>query len=106
MGARAWIDGACEIAAESGDLGQVGARECFASVFDEAVKQFDFCPGQSDARRRFRCLDLPIVLGDALVFEFDSGFAQAALMAVFGRCSQRSSGIRGRARGPTSNRSR
>jgi hypothetical protein len=27
---------------------------------------------------------LPLVFGDALVFEFDSGFAHAALMAVFG----------------------
>jgi hypothetical protein len=26
---------------------------------------------------------LPLVFGDALVFEFDSGFAHAALMTVF-----------------------
>jgi hypothetical protein len=32
-------------------------------------------------------LDLPLVLGDALVFEFDSGFAHATVMAVFGRRS-------------------
>jgi hypothetical protein len=32
-------------------------------------------------------LDLPLTLGDALVFEFDSGFAHAAVMAVFGRRS-------------------
>jgi hypothetical protein len=33
---------------------------------------------------RIVSLDLPLVFGDALVFEFDSGFADAALMAVFG----------------------
>jgi hypothetical protein len=31
--------------------------------------------------------DLPLVLGDAVVFEFDSGFAHAAVMAAFGRRS-------------------
>ena len=34
-------------------------------------------------------LDLPLVLGDALVFEFDSGFAHAAVMAAFVRRGQR-----------------
>jgi hypothetical protein len=32
---------------------------------------------------RIVSLDLPLVLGDALVFEFDSGFAHAAVMATF-----------------------
>src|SRR3984885_13499515 len=35
-------------------------------------------------------LDLPLVLGDALVFEFDSGFAHAAVMAAFRWHGQRS----------------
>jgi hypothetical protein len=30
-------------------------------------------------------LDLPLVLGDALLFEFDSSFAHVAVVAVFGR---------------------
>ena len=38
---------------------------------------------------RIVSLDLPLVLGDALVFEFDSGFAHAAVMPAFGWCSQR-----------------
>jgi hypothetical protein len=38
---------------------------------------------------RIMSLDLPLVLGDALVFEFDSGFAHAAVMAAFGRRDQR-----------------
>jgi hypothetical protein len=32
---------------------------------------------------------LPLVLGDALVFEFDSGSAHADVMAAFGRRGQR-----------------
>jgi hypothetical protein len=39
---------------------------------------------------RIVSLDLPLVFGDALVFEFDSGFAHAAPMASFGWCAQRS----------------
>jgi hypothetical protein len=38
---------------------------------------------------RIVSFDLPLVFGDALVFEFDSGFAYAPLMAVFGRRGQR-----------------
>jgi hypothetical protein len=38
---------------------------------------------------RIVSLDLPLVLGDALVFEIDSGFAHAAVMAAFGRRGQR-----------------
>jgi hypothetical protein len=34
---------------------------------------------------RIVSFDLPLVFGDALVFEFDSGFAHAVLLAVFGR---------------------
>jgi hypothetical protein len=38
---------------------------------------------------RIVSLDLPLILGDALVFEFDSGFAHAAVMPAFGRRGQR-----------------
>jgi hypothetical protein len=33
--------------------------------------------------------DLPLVIGDAVVFEFDSGFAHVAVIAVFGWRDQR-----------------
>jgi hypothetical protein len=38
---------------------------------------------------RIVSFDLPLVLGDALVFEFDYGFAHAAVMAAFGWRGQR-----------------
>jgi hypothetical protein len=38
---------------------------------------------------RIVSLDLPLVLGEALVFEIDSGFAHAAVVAAFGRRGQR-----------------
>jgi hypothetical protein len=38
---------------------------------------------------RIVSLDLPIVLGNALVFEFDLGFAHTAVIAAFGRRGQR-----------------
>jgi hypothetical protein len=47
--------------------------------FGLALKALDVALGA-----RIVSLDLPLVLGDALVFEFDSGFAHAAVMAAFG----------------------
>ncbi len=38
---------------------------------------------------RIVSLNLPLVVGDALVFEFDAGFAHVAVMAAFGRRGQR-----------------
>jgi hypothetical protein len=53
---------------------------------------------------RIVSLDLPLVFGDALVFEFDSGFAHAAVMTVFRQRSQRGCCLS--CQGRRSNRSR
>jgi hypothetical protein len=42
-------------------------------------------------------LDLPLALGDALVFEFDSGLAHAAVMPAFGWRGQRGAARRDQA---------
>jgi hypothetical protein len=47
--------------------------------FGLALKAFDV----AKLGARIVSLDLPLVFGDTLVFEFDSGFAHAALMTVF-----------------------
>jgi hypothetical protein len=53
--------------------------------FGLALKAFDV----AKLGARIVSFDLPLVLGDALVFEFDYGFAHAAVMAAFGWRGQR-----------------
>jgi hypothetical protein len=58
-----------------------------SNALESSLVKQSFSNSASSTEKRMVSLDFPLVFGDALVFEFDSGFAHAAFMAVFGRRS-------------------